>query len=92
MSLTITFEPAILAELEAEASARAISCEQIVCEAVEDYLHRANSSSPEYEAWFKVCYEEGKAAFERGEICSHEAVKQDMVKWREKYLKLLARD
>lgn len=92
MSITISFDPAMQAELEAEASARAISCEQVVCEAVGDYLQRAKSPSPEYEAWFRAKYEEGKTALERGDVCSHEEVRQDMLRRREKYMSLLARD
>lgn len=92
MSITVSFDPAMQAELEAEASAREISCEQVVCEAVGDYLQRVKNPGPEYEAWFAARYEEGKAALERGDVCSHEEVRQDMAERRKKYLKLLARD
>ena len=92
MSITISLDPAIQNELEAEASSRAVSCEQIVCEALEDYLQRPKSPGPEYDAWFKARYEEGKAAYERGDVCSHAEVKRDMAERRMKYLKRLAKD
>ena len=76
------------AELEVWAVSREISCEQVVYEAVGDYLQRVKYSSPEYDAWFTARYEEGKAALECGDVCSHEEVCQDMAKRRERYLKM----
>ena len=43
MNLTIAFDPVMQAELEAEALAREIPCEQAVCEAVKEYLQRPRS-------------------------------------------------
>lgn len=82
MGITISLDPPMQAELEAEASAWAISCEQMVCEAVGEYLLRAKR--PKYDAWFAAKYEEGKAALERGDVCPHDEVRQDMLKRREK--------
>ena len=76
MSITISFEPAMQAELEAEAAARSIFCEQVVCEAVGDYLQRAESPSPEYEAWFRTRVEEGLEAARRGKFASNDEVER----------------
>lgn len=86
MSLTVTLDQEILNALEEEATARSIPCEQIIREAVEERYSLASAANPEYEAWFRAMYEEGKAAYERGEICSHEEVKQDMAIRRKRYL------
>ena len=77
MSITISFDPAMQAEPEAEASSREISCEQVVCEAVGDYLQRAKYAHPEYDAWFKAKYEEGKAAYARGDFRTNEEVERE---------------
>ena len=85
MSLTISLSPATLTALSAEASARNTTCEQVVCEVVEGYFYTPQSPNPEYEAWFKAKYEEGKAAYERGDVCSHEEVQRDMAERRKRY-------
>ena len=85
MSLTITLNPATLTALSEEASARNTTCEQVVREMVEGYFYKPTSSNPEYDAWFKAKYEEGKAAYARGDICSHEEVQRDMAERRTRY-------
>lgn len=90
MSLTITFEPAMLAELEAEASAREVSCEQLVSEAVEDYLQRPKSPSPEYDAFFRKKYEKGIADYKAGRIRTNEEVEKEARLRREKLREMIA--
>lgn len=90
MSITISFEPAMQAELEAEASARAISCEQVVCEAVGDYLQRVKNPNTEYDAWFRVRVEEGLEAARQGKFTSSEEVERRAKSRREHLLQRIA--
>lgn len=82
MSLTISLNPTTLTALSEEASARNATCEQVVSELIENYFGRPKSPSPEYDAWFKAKYEEGIAAYERGEVCTHADVQRDMAERR----------
>lgn len=77
MSLTITLNPATLTALSEEASARNTTCEQVVREMVEGYFYKPASSNPEYDAWFKAKYEEGKAAYARGDFRTNEEVERE---------------
>lgn len=77
MSLTISLNPATLTVLSEEASARNTTCEQVVCEMIEAYFHKPTSPTPEYDAWFKAKYEEGKAAYARGDFRTNEEVERE---------------
>lgn len=86
MSLTISLNPATLTALSEEASARNTTCEQVVREMVEGYFYKPANPNPEYDVWFRAKYEEGKAAHERGDVCSHEEVQRDMAERKKRYL------
>ena len=90
MNLTIAFDPAMQAELEAEASAREIPCEQVVCEAVEEYLQRPRSQNLEYDAFFLQKYEEGMADYKAGRITTNEEVEREAQILREKLKAMIA--
>lgn len=77
MSLTISLNPATLTALSEEASARNTTCEQVVCEMVEGYFYKSSSPNPEYDAWFRAKYEEGIAAYERGDYRTNEEVERE---------------
>lgn len=47
---------------------------------------RPQSPDSEYDAWFRARYEEGIAAYEVGDVCSHEEIRRDMAERRQKYL------
>lgn len=90
MSMTISFDPAMQAELEAEASARGISCEQVVREAVEGYFQRPKSVNPEYELFFRQKYEEGMADYEAGRIRTNDEVEKEARLRRERLKSMIA--
>ena len=90
MNLTIAFEPAMQADLEAEAAAREIPCEQVVCEAVEEYLQRRRNPNPEYDAFFFSKYEEGMADYKAGRIRSNDEVEREARIRREKLKAMIA--
>ena len=90
MNLTIAFDPAMQAELEAEAAAREIPCEQVVCEAVGEYLQRLKSPSPEYDAFFFKKFEEGMADYKAGRIRTNDEVEKEAQIRREKLRDMIA--
>lgn len=90
MSITISFDPDMQAELEAEASARSISCEQVICEAVGNYLQQVKSPSPEYDAWFRAKVEEGLEAAKQGKFASNEEVERRAKSRRQQLLQKIA--
>lgn len=77
MSLTITLNPATLAALSAEASARNATCEQVISDVIENYFAVSQSPDPEYDAWFRRMYEAGIAAYERGDFKTNEEVERE---------------
>lgn len=90
MSLTIAFDADIVAELEAEASARGISREQVAQEAVESYFQRPQSPSLEYDVFFRKKYEEGREDYRAGRFRTDEEVEKEAMIRREKIKAMIA--
>lgn len=91
MSLTISLDTTTLDALSKEAAARNTTCEQMAREMIEEYFDMSQSPGPEYDAWFRAKYEEGIAAYKRGDICSHEDVQADMAERRKRFMARLER-
>lgn len=86
MSLTISLDSDTLNALSVEANARKTTCEQVAREMIEMYFQRPKSPGEEYDDWFKAKYDEGIAAYERGDVCSHADIQRDMAERRKIFL------
>lgn len=92
MNLNISVKPGIFAALEAEASARDISCEEAASKVIETFFDLHGVLESAYDVWVKEKVEEGLDALRRGDVRTNEEVERDMEKLQARVLAMQASD